>query len=467
MHSGRHFAASFDSAVGLLSSLARCLKGQGFPRAGQPAILRPLALAANRLPMRLRQQIYAASGRLEAVAPDELGTPQAERVASWMVGQYPQRHYPAAMIGSPSGAMVHLCAALGIPWLPQTHLIPVRVSVPPDQPKQALALSRELGPRLLQANPELMLHHMHDASQDRLMLQYMSYFRVKRRVLGLAYEAFLRRHIVSGGTLFLFECDRPWPTTRLGPRHVFQHGALGGATEAEYQHGGPRVAEYLHRYGIAADHWDAPQPDGLSPEAEWGFEPALREDVERFAREQDLRLVRIACREPEHASPLVADLYRWWYQARRMTASRLLVESFVLLEPYLCQRLGAVPFWMKFNMQPSLDWLTSYLDERPPFDHLHLMLFNHGTDSIGLPSPRDWQTVLGRARRRGSFIGLTGGRFPSDFGSFARYQRDLRDLAPRYPLPGPLSLAELDEFLAQSPHEYLVQWHRLSEAKQR
>jgi hypothetical protein len=32
--------------------------------------------------------------------------------------------YQAAVIGSSSGALVHLCAALAVPFLPQTVLVP-------------------------------------------------------------------------------------------------------------------------------------------------------------------------------------------------------------------------------------------------------------------------------------------------------------------------------------------------------
>ena len=93
---------------------------------------------------------------------------RAEEIARWASDLYPRRTYPALAIGSSNGALVHLYAALGIPWLPQTILIPVRQNVAgPDQPKEAMAFGAEHAPRLLAANPELQLHHMHDPNQDR------------------------------------------------------------------------------------------------------------------------------------------------------------------------------------------------------------------------------------------------------------------------------------------------------------
>ena len=35
----------------------------------------------------------------------------------------------------------------------------------------------------------------------------------------------------------------------------------------------------------------------------------------RFARERGYRVRRIVFDEPEALSPLVADLYRWWYRS--------------------------------------------------------------------------------------------------------------------------------------------------------
>ncbi|MDP8908487.1 MAG: hypothetical protein M3N47_05060, partial [Chloroflexota bacterium] len=89
-------------------------------------------------------------------------------------------------------------------------------------------------------------------------------------------------------------------------------------------------------------------PDGDRPEAEWGFDQALAEDVAAFARRHHFRVRRIVIEEPEDLSPLVANLYRWWYQRRGLPDSRLLVEMFLGLEPWWTLRLGAIPLWSLF-----------------------------------------------------------------------------------------------------------------------
>jgi hypothetical protein len=363
-------------------------------------------------------------------------------------------------IGSSNGAAVHLLAALGVPWLPQTFLMPVaRAGLDPDEPKADMAWAREPARLFLEHNPDVQLHHMHDPNQDRLMIQRMAYFRVKRLRLGLAYESFLRQALEAGGTVLLLECGLRWPTTRLGERHLFQFGALGGATVDEYHRGGQRVQDYLARYRSRHARWDAPIPDGESPEAEWGFEAALRGDVERLAQQHGWRVVRILLDQPEDLSPVVADLYRRWYHQRGVDERRLLVESFILLEPYWSLRTGSAPFWMVFNKEPSARALTRYLERAEPFDEIAMTLFSHGVDSVGLVRTEQWRALLGRARRHGTFIGVDERAFPRDFAVFARYHHDLlKKVRARHPLPPPVSLSALEDALTREDSGYLVRW---------
>ncbi len=158
------------------------------------------------------------------------------------------------------------------------------------------------------------------------------------------------------------------------------------------------------KYGSHRRRWDSPEPNEETPEAEWGFEPRLGEDVERFARDHGYRVARLNFEEPEDLSPLVADLYRWWYRQRRIRANRLFVESFIMVEPWWTLRTGSVPFWFKFNMEPSVEALERYLDSINRFDEIWLTLFQHGVEAVGLPRIEDWYEPLARARRRGELL---------------------------------------------------------------
>jgi hypothetical protein len=330
--------------------------------------------------------------------------------------------------------------------------------VHPDEPTEELQWGREPARVLLAANPELQLHHMFDPNQDRLMARRMAYFRVKRLRLGKTYEQFLSGILAEGATLFIAECGLKWPTTEVGERHVFQFGALGGATPEEFLSGSERVEDYLTRYGSHRRRWDPPEPDGERPEAEWGFEPAFREDLERFARGGGYRVRRIVFEEPEDLSPLVADLYRRWYEERGLPTDRLLVESFILMEPWWALRTGSVPFWMVFNTESSADRLERYLEGTDPYDHIHLMLFSHGVDSVGLAPIGRWRSALRQARKHGGFVGVDERRFPRDFATFVRYHADLKKVPTRYSILGSLSLSRLDEFLGRTGDRYSVRW---------
>src|SRR5712692_8090186 len=428
------YLADFDSATGMLRALAAYLRDEDLPLLGamprsRAPLMKLVASVVNRLPKPLQEQVYIWSGWLEAVSQRKLGVVSGEEVADWMAGLYPRRQYPAVVVGSSNGAAVHLWAALGIPWLPQTFLVPVaRSGVRPDEPREEIRWAEPHAELVLGRNPDLELHHMHDPVQDRLMVQRMSYFRFKRRTLGPAYERFLRECLKPGGTIIVMECGLPWPTTRRGDRYVFQFGALGGSNAEEMMHGGERVEAYLRRHKSDRIRWEPPPPNGTSPEAEWGFAPALGEDVERFARLHGYRVERV-------------------------------VDSFILMEPYWTTRTRSVPFWMVFNTEGSFGALDDYLRQARPFDELLITLFSHGVDSIGLVPIEKWRSLFSRALQHADFIGVDEAAYPRDFGVFVRYHFDfLRKISSRHATPPALTLQELSEFLKQSRDRYQVAW---------
>jgi hypothetical protein len=452
------YIANFDSASAMLRATARFLKGRDFPALGLGRAMKPPQRQLNKLPRKLREVGYSAAAANEAIRPFSIRRVSDDRLARWATGLYPQRRYPAAVIGSSSGALVHLCAALGIPWLPQTFFLPVRQpDVHPDDPRDGLDAGVKPGRKLLQRNPELQLHHMHDPNQDRLPLHLITYFRVKWRRLPDAYKAFLQRALPRGSTIFLSECQRLWPVTEVDDRHLYQFGALGGATPDEFFGGGERVRDYLEHYDSHKREWDPPAPTALRPEAEWGFEPAIRDSVYELAEEMGWKVRRIVFSEPEHLSPLVADLYREWYARRRIRTNRLVVETFLQLEPWWMLRTGSVPFWTKFQMQPSLEWVHQYLDRAEPYDDIRAILMNHGVECVGLPSAQDWQRLLGRAREHGAFLGMQPDEFPFDLEHFARYHDAFQaEISSRYPMPGYLTLDHLEDFLDRHGDRYAV-----------
>jgi hypothetical protein len=407
-----------------------------------------LTSQVERLPKPAVQEVYRRSGWLDAISANRLRQLRSEQLAAWVVRHYPRRRYPVVFIGSSNGAMVHLAAALGAPWLPQTLLLAVRTGgLDPDDPAADMRAMTPVARALLENNPSLALHHMHDPVQDRLMVARMAYFRVKFLQLPGAYRAFLADCLAPGGTVVLADCALKWPTTTVGDRHVFQFGALGGATVREFREGGPRVAEFLRRQGSDRDRWLPPAADGESPEAEWGLAAPLAGDLATMATKQRLTVYRLRFEQPEDVSPLVAELFRDWYAGHALPTGRLLVSSFLLMDPILAMRTGLVPYWALFGTQPSLDRLAGYLASTTRYDDIRLTVFPHGAESIGVPSVGKWQEVLRNARQHGQLIAIEPGHYPRHFRALTGFHRELSRL-PRVPALPPLSWDTARQYLA-------------------
>jgi hypothetical protein len=452
------YVADFDSATAMLRALSLFLRGQDFPMLGTQPFSNPIYTLVNRLPRWLQEQIYIFGGWAEAIRPQKIEQVDSSEAARWMAEKYPRREYPAVALGSSNGATTHLFAACGIPWLPQTFLVPVRHNgLDPDEPQQAMEHFAPLGQKLLRRNPDLQLHHMHDANQDRLMIQTMGYFRLKFRRLPAAYKEFLINSLKPGATVLLVECGLRWPASRIGDRYLFQHGALGGLSPEEYEHGGPAVADLLRRHGSRRTRWKWPRTDVEASEAEWGFEPAWGEEILQLARQRGWRVQRIIFEHPEDMSPLVADFYRHFYRERGLPANRLLISSFIVMEPWWTLRTGSVPFWMVFNKQPSASSLRRYLQDRAAFREIYLMLFSHGVESAGLADISEWRELLAYGEQPGEFLGVDPNAFPRDFAVFVRYHLAAKRIAARYAMPPPISWMAFEHFLKSSPHAYSVQ----------
>jgi hypothetical protein len=198
---------------------------------------------------------------------------------------------------------------------------------------------------------------------------------------------------------------------------------------------------------------DPPPADGESPEAEWGFEPALLVDVQRLARVEGYRIERLAFAEPDELSAPVAELQRRSYADSGQPARRLLVESFILLDPWLATRTRSVAFRTTFGTRPSLEALRRYLGVARPYPEIVATLFAHGVASIGIARPEDWCALFRHAEHGGRLLGTRARAFPEDFAVFARFHRELEAIPERYAPPPPLpldrALATIRSLLAQ------------------
>ncbi len=388
-------------------------------------------------------------GFLQGVPLDQARHISANDVSDWVASQYGRGPFPVVVVGAPSGGAVYLSAALRAPYLPQTTLVAVRdLATHPDDPVAAMDALAPTTRLVARRNPDVAVYHMHDPAQDRPMLEGMAYLRLKRRALGRGFERFLEERLAPGGTILVVENTCTWRSRAVGERAYFQFGCLGGVSEEEYHHSGPRITDYLARERSPWHGWAPPEPDGRRPEAEWGFDPAWRADLERVAERFGYQLRRLVVEEPQELSPFVADLYRWWYRERGMPGGRLVVQSYVQWDPLWVLRLGAVPFWSRFNMEPAYGELQRYLTRVEPYDQIHLNLFSQGLWSPGVVPVSRWRhLVASSARLHGEVVGVDEDAYPLDTGSTMRFEPALASLAPRHPLPVALEVIDVDRFL--------------------
>jgi len=454
----------FDSCTSMLKANASFLHGNDFAGLGMVHPLAPqFGDAINTIPRWMRREIYRWSGWLDALKTGELKEIEGEKVSEWAASFYPERQYGGVMVGSSNGAAVHLGAALGIPWLPQTFLTAARRDHDPDQPMKDVEWGRKAIKPFLDANPDWEAHQMNDPLQDRLMITKMGYFRIKRLKLGQGYENFIRRNVTTGGRLLTVECQNTWPKYPVQDRHTFQIGGFGGITSLEYLEGSQRVRDFLKKVGSNVEKWETFKPGNEQPEAEWGFAESLLKDSRRFAAEAGYRLERLVFKEPEFLSPFIADLYIWWYKRRGLPTHRLFMENFALLDPYWTLKTGSIPLWLAFNTDPSTEMAKQYLDHHSAgFDEIFAMVMSNGVpDGIGLTSICEWKKILSKAKKRGEFLGVNDKEYPMDFGNFLKAHPDLKKkITDRFDFPQPLTWEELEQFFSETKGRYKVEWIR-------
>ncbi len=413
----REIVASFDSASVLHAATAAALRGEGFAHLGHGRLAAAAVRVGGRLPWPLLRRIYTRIGASEGLDPARLGEVDMAAVARSLADGYPRRPYPAALIGSANGALTHLAAALQAPWLPGTVLVPVARTGDPHRPVDALRFGARVAPPMLERNPDVVLHHMHDQVQDELMVARMTYFRLKWQRLPAAYADFLATSLAPAAPVVLVEDRSTWPVVRLGERHVFQPGALGGVQPRQY---------------LTRPH--TPQPDAQAAEAEWGADAGLGTAVQTWCSSHGHPMIRLAYDGPQRPAHAVAAVLREWYVGRGEDGDRLLVPSFIVGDPWRAVNTAAVPFWTFFSVQPALRALEAHLASSRPYAVVNILLFQHGVNSAGIAAPEEWERVVRRHGATPRLIGLDPRRFPHDIASLGRYGPALDDL-PRAHFP--------------------------------
>lgn len=457
---GSRFLTDFGSSVSAVGALSSFLRGEDFHALPVPGG-RVLARALSALPECTRSRLYRTAAFVQAAPERSAPRLDIDELDQWLVDQYGAGPFPAVVVGVPSGAAVHLAAALGAPFLPQTTLSSIRHrTTHPDDPSGAMAAISPTTRLIAHRNPRVAVYHMHDPAQDRPMIERFAFLRLKRLTLGPIYEKFLTERLAPGGTIVQVEAMLRWRIREVGERAYFQLGSIGGLSEDEYHDGSPRVARYLEQQGSPVRKWSLPEMDEHRRiEGEWGWDPTLGEDIARTAEREGFAVRRFVAPHPQGHSPFAAELYRWWYDRLGAPTNRLLVETYAQWDPLWVLRTGSVPYWLNFHTEPEKAALESYLNQARPFDHIHINLLSHGVRSPGVVPVEDWTDLAQQhARKSGGLIGVDEETYPLDLGSTLRFSKAFADIPARQELPTPLTVTDVDTFAAEHAEHTTARW---------
>jgi hypothetical protein len=458
----RDFIPEFDSSSSMLFSLGNYLYGRDEAVGLPPKLPSLLGDIINFSPVALRKSGYRIGGVSEALGLGVLKKLRDEDICGWIADAYPRRKYPAIMIGSSNGSLIHLCSMLGIPWIPQTTLLAVRRLMDPDEIVGDLEWGKKAAARLKKSLPGYRLHQMHDPIQDRIMIANMGYFRLKRLALGGCLKDYLKKTLVPGGTIILSDCRFQWPVHRVDEKHYFQTGGLGNVSGKEYAQGSERIKKFLEKEGSKHEKWEVPSPLEDLPEGEWGFDEELEKDIKDLAFKEKYKVLRIKYDHPNDLAPLVADMTRKWYRANGIDDQRYLVECFALIAPLLAAKTGSIPYWMAFNTQSSFKPLRKYLRRLGGVEELYVMIMSNAVRGLGFVTIEEWKKMMKETARKASLIGVDPEKYPFDLGSFIKYYQDLRaKIKPRYYTPYKMSLPDCTGMTRKMGPKYDVEMKKV------
>jgi hypothetical protein len=360
-----------------------------------------------------------------------------------------RRRYDAMVIGAPNGGVAHLAGLLRAPFLSQHFVIRFRYRGQADDVATYHAFGSKLATTILRNNPDLAVINHYDPLHDRFLIPYANYIRMKLLELPSAYVDFIRGHLRPGGTLLFSDCQYAWGQYRMGKRHSFQVGGLGGLADTEWIKDSPQVGQFLARQGRPTQKgWSLSYPWLSGPESEWGSLPPFRQAVEEFAAENGYRFRVLRGGHPEDFSRVA---FYAGYQAA-LNADRepngVLADCFTLVSPTAALRAGLLPLWLPFNCSDSLEFLRGMSPNFPRGKPVLLAPVPSYSPSWDVASAEQWQAACG-AGADVSWIGVDPAAYPVDVAGLFRFVPDLQawcaanQIRPR----PPFSIADLETLI--------------------
>ncbi len=424
----------------LLAAASRALRGVDCADLGQSPMLARLPVA----PESVRRAAVTRTVAGAAVAAEQAGEIDAERVARWTVGHYPPRGYPGVVIGSPHGGAVHLATAMGMPWLPAAFEITVRW--PDGAVHDALGAyshGSRISARLLARNPAVRVRQVHDPAGRGVLAGSTVSLRVRWHRLPAAYRQFFDTHLNPGAPVLLLRDARTWPVLDRGTGHSLQIGGpASGLEPADFLSESAAFCEVLRVAGGDRARWAVPGGTQLQGDAEHGVEPGFETSLRTWAQHAGSPLHRVLFSHPEALSAAVADVYRYWLRAAGKTGNRCVVECGRLIDPWQVVRAGMVPYWCENASQRSVAGAEWWLAGSAPFSSVDVLPEPPGLRRPALASLPQWFAVASFGRRRRSVDRVSARNYPLTPVPTRRATEVLRGQA--YDLPEPSLLPVVD-----------------------
>ena len=294
----------------------------------------------GRLPWPLLRRIYTRVGAAEGIDPDRLGDVDLAAVAHWLAeatrgGAIRLRSSARATVPWPTSPPRIRCPGCPAPCWSRSTASATR-SV-----RSTRCASASGAPRPAGANPDVVLHHMHDQVQDELMVARMTYFRTKWRTLPAAYARFLAA-LAPGAPVMLVEDTSA--------------GRWSGSGNGTCSSPAPRAA-WTRRTTCAAR---TPRPPTTGARGRVGRRPGLAAASPTGAPRTATRWSGSRYpgrRQPPTPSRRDARLVRRPRRSRR-PAARPPVRP---RRPVADHQHRRVPYWTFFSVQPALRALEAHL----------------------------------------------------------------------------------------------------------
>ncbi len=407
----------------------------------QPFRLNPrqarMAKLAERLPKAVVQRAVQREIQKMGLDPALASYVETERIAQQALRAYDgaEGPYPAVVIGASSGGAAYLAALLGAPLLPSYFLFSFTYAGDPDDIDAYHQFGASIIETILANNPELIAINHFDPVHDRLLIAHVNHVRVKLLDLPLAYRRFLRERLAPDGVIFFTDCTYPWEQYRIGERHFFQVGGLGGYDAEVFLEGDPELDDWLaaqgskHRGGwrLADDY-----PLITTRESEWGSWPLFREAVERFAQEEGLQFKAIHGGSPEDFSALAYTAYLWEARLRERSPQGILVECFNTFNPTAALRSDLLPLWLPFLCDDSLHFFARMISYSPENLPLLFSLIPHFQPTPDMPGVSTWEQIASPTNPL-IWIGVNPKRHPFDVAFYAEYLPQLQSWTQDHP----------------------------------